>query len=270
MTNELQLFNFESKDVRVIKRGEDVWFIASDISNILGYSQTQAMLKRLDDDEMIKIEPSILDDTNSMARLVTIVNESGLYNAILGSKMPNAKKFKKWVTSEVLPDIRKHGMYMNDNLLEKTLADPMFMVGLLTNYNEEKKKRAELEVQNKQLSNKIIEDKPKIDVYDAWLDVNGYCSISEFGKKINIGRNTLFEKLRQMKILMSSPSKKNLPYDRYMKYFKVVDDVKNGRPVRITLLNKQGCVWLHKKLQQEKEKLEPLELDYVANQKIDL
>lgn len=266
MSNELQLFNFGNQEVRVIKIENDVWFVAKDVTDVLGFSDSAQMSRILDEDE----KNSYPVQYAGQVRNLVVISESGLYSAILRSRKPEAKQFKKWVTSEVLPDIRKHGMYMNDNLLEKTLADPMFMVGLLTNYNEEKKKRAELEVQNKQLSNKIIEDKPKIDVYDAWLDVNGYCSISEFGKKINIGRNTLFEKLRQMKILMSSPSKKNLPYDRYMKYFKVVDDVKNGRPVRITLLNKQGCVWLHKKLQQEKEKLEPLELDYVADQKIGL
>lgn len=264
--NELQLFNFEEQEVRVVKKGEDVWFVAKDISDVLGFKDSYQMSRILDEDE----KDSYPSQYEGQVRNLVIISESGLYSAILRSKKPEAKQFKKWVTSEVLPNIRKFGMYMTDNLLEKTLADPNFMIGLLTNYNEEKQKRAALEAQNKQLSEKIIEAKPKLDIYDAWLDASGHCSIGEFGKKIGIGRNTLFEKLRQMKILMSSGVRKNLPYERFMKYFKVIDDVKNERPVRITLLNKEGCVWLHNKLKKEKEKLETLEVDYVADQKIGL
>ncbi len=85
-----------------MKDGEP-WFVAKDISGILGYSETSKMLRRLDDDEMQKIAPPKMGDANSMVREIAIINESGLYNAVLGSSKPNAREFRKWVTGEVLP-----------------------------------------------------------------------------------------------------------------------------------------------------------------------
>lgn len=133
MTNELQLFNFGNQEMRVIKIENDVWFVAKDVADVLGFSDSAQMSRILDEDE----KNSYPVQYAGQVRNLVIISESGLYSAILRSRKPEAKQFKKWVTSEVLPDLRKHGMYMNDNLVEKTLADPMFMVGLLTNYNDE-------------------------------------------------------------------------------------------------------------------------------------
>ena len=110
--NEIQIFN--NKDfgsVTTLEKDGEPWFVAKDISEILGYSETSKMINRLDDDEKMKIAPTVLGDANSMARYYTIINESGLYEAIFGSKMPQAKAFKKWIKTEVLPAIRKTGSY---------------------------------------------------------------------------------------------------------------------------------------------------------------
>lgn len=118
---EIQIFSFQNCEVRVIE-GEngEPWFVAKDVAEILGYSETAKMLRRLDEDECKKIEPPEMGGTNfsSMAREITIINESGLYNAVLGSTKPEAKAFKKWVTSEVLPSIRKHGAYVTEPVLD--------------------------------------------------------------------------------------------------------------------------------------------------------
>ena len=123
MNNELKVFeNVEFGKIKVVELNDDIWFVAKDIAEILEYSETSKMLRRLDDDEMLKIEPTILGDSaKSMAREITLINESGLYNAVLGSKKPNAKAFKKWITSELLPTLRKTGGYVaNEDLFVNT------------------------------------------------------------------------------------------------------------------------------------------------------
>ena len=107
--NELQLFQFEGSNIRTILINDIPYWVAKDVADILQYNETSIMLRRLDDDETMKIEPTEIVGANSMAREITIINESGLYNAIIGSKLPKAKAFKKWITSELLPQIRKTG-----------------------------------------------------------------------------------------------------------------------------------------------------------------
>lgn len=109
MGSELAVFDFNGMGVRVIKdSGGEPWFVAKDIAEILGYTDTQAMTRRLDEDEI----SSCTDKSSGQGRRITIINESGLYNAILGSNKPEAKSFKRWVTREVLPEIRKTGAYV--------------------------------------------------------------------------------------------------------------------------------------------------------------
>lgn len=115
--NEISIFHFQGSEVRIVNVDDEPWFVAKDVAEILGYSETAKMLRRLDEDECKKIVPPEMGGANfsSMAREITIINESGLYNAALGSTKPEAKAFKKWVTSEVLPSIRKHGGYIAAN-----------------------------------------------------------------------------------------------------------------------------------------------------------
>lgn len=105
----------------------------------MGYSRaTKAIQDRVDeeDKDVVPIQDSIGRMQNT-----PIINESGLYSLIIGSKLPSAKKFKRWVTSEVLPSIRKHGAYMTDNALEQAIANPDFMIGLLQNLKKEKEEK---------------------------------------------------------------------------------------------------------------------------------
>ena len=108
--NEIQIFNFHNNDVRVININNEPWFVAKEIAAILGYSETAVMNRRLDDDEKTNLQ--IPQVGSNYTTNITIINESGLYNAVLGSTKPEAKAFKKWVTSEVLPSIRRTGGYI--------------------------------------------------------------------------------------------------------------------------------------------------------------
>ncbi|OAA91465.1 BRO family protein [Clostridium ljungdahlii] len=160
MENNLVVFNNEQFGaVRTVAMNNEPWFVAKDVADILGYSQTQAMLKRLDEEDFMS---SKLDGMNMLS---TIINESGLYSAILGSKKPEAKKFKRWVTAEVLPTIRKNGMYITDKLLD----DTDFLVKTVARLAEERKARLLLEQQNAEKTALIEEQKPKIDYFNAFM-----------------------------------------------------------------------------------------------------
>lgn len=103
--NELQIFNFENREIRTQIIDDEPWFIAKDVAFVLGYSETNAMTKRLDEEDTISAKLS------GMNMRSILINESGLYTAVIGSTLPNAKRFKRWVTNEVLPSIRKTGGY---------------------------------------------------------------------------------------------------------------------------------------------------------------
>ncbi|WP_229595007.1 BRO family protein [Rossellomorea vietnamensis] len=136
-----KMFNYNENPVRTIVQGETIYFVAKDVCNLLEIAKNRDAVSRLDDDE----RGSVLVDTLGGKQTVTAVNESGLYSIIFTSRKEEAKKFKKWVTSEVLPTVRKHGVYMTDDVLEKTITDPDFMIDLLTSLKAEKQKRLKAE-----------------------------------------------------------------------------------------------------------------------------
>lgn len=133
--------------IRMVMVDDEPWFVAKDISDKLGYAQTSNMMKRIDDEDF---KSSVLDGMNMKSLLI---NESGLYSAIIGSKLPSAKQFKHWVTSEVLPSIRKHGAYATKDTIDKIISNPDYGIMLLQNLKEEREKREEAERRNAILSN---------------------------------------------------------------------------------------------------------------------
>lgn len=132
--------------IRMVMVDDEPWFVAKDISDKLGYAQTSNMMKRIDDEDS---KSSVLDGMNMKSLLI---NESGLYSAIIGSKLPSAKQFKRWVTSEVLPSIRKHGAYATKDTIDKIISNPDYGIALLQSLKEEREKREEAERRNAILS----------------------------------------------------------------------------------------------------------------------
>ena len=127
---DLQIFNSpEFGAIRTIEKDGEPWFVGKDVAAALGYKEpTKAAREKVDDDDkgVSKI------DTPSGIQEMTIINESGLYSLVLSSKLPTAKKFKRWVTNEVIPSIRKHGAYMTPETLEKVLLSPDTLMQLLS------------------------------------------------------------------------------------------------------------------------------------------
>lgn len=133
--SNLKIFtNPEFGSIRVIEKDGEPWFVATDVCQILDLTNPTMVLSRLDEDERSKLNLGRQGEAN-------VVNEYGLYNLILGSRKPEAKVFKRWITHEVIPSIRKHGMYMTDEVLEKTLNNPDFLIDLLQAYKKEREEK---------------------------------------------------------------------------------------------------------------------------------
>lgn len=152
---------------------------------------------------------------------MTFVNESGLYSLIFGSKLETAKQFKLWVTSEVLPTIRKHGMYATAEKIEQMLQDPENMIKVLTTLKEEREQRIAAEAKAAQLQAINDEQKTKVVFADAVIGSEGACLISELAKilaqnGVKVGGNRLFEWMRENHYLGSSGAFYNKPNQRYV------------------------------------------------------
>jgi len=244
---KIELFkNNEFGAVRVLKDEScEPWFVAKDVAVILGYKRPADAVRQLvdEDDKGVGKIPT----PGGMQEMV-IINESGLYSLILNSKLPQAKKFKRWVTSEVLPNIRKHGLYATDEIISKTLENPDFMIELLQNLKKEKLKRKELE-------KKVIELKPKAFFADVVSNAEDAILIRDFAKLISkddfsIGEKRLFKWLRENGYLM----KDNKPYQKYvdMGIFKVIErsrtDDKGTKIFHTTKITGKGQIYLQKKI----------------------
>ena len=210
--NDLQIFkNEQFGEIKTIIEDGQPWFIARDVCGNLGISNTAMALSRLDTNEK---GVSSIDTLGGNQKVLTI-NEYGLYSLILSSKKPQAKQFKKWVTSEVLPTIRKHGAYMTDNTIEKALTDPDFLIKLATNLKDEKLKRLEAE-------KKIELQQPKVVFADAVSTSNTSILVGDLAKilkqnGIDVGANRLFERLRKEGYLIRRKGTDyNMPTQRSM------------------------------------------------------
>ena len=156
MNNQLQIFNNqEFGQIRTLFIENVGWLVGKDITDILGYSNSSDALKNhVDEDDKKKIAFSDYPQFGNKGAV--LINESGLYSLILRSNLPKAKKFKRWVTSEVLPSIRNYGAYMTENTLEKALTSPDFLIQLATNLKEEQEKRRLLEEEKERNAPKVI------------------------------------------------------------------------------------------------------------------
>ena len=152
---DLKIFNNEEfGQVRtIIDENSEPWFVGKDVAKALGFTNTRDAIRTHVFEEDKGVD---LVDTLGGRQKMTIVNESGLYALVFGSQLEDAKKFKHWVTSEVLPAIRKHGAYMTDGVIERTLTDPDYLIMLATNLKEEKAKRALAEAQNEKNKPKVL------------------------------------------------------------------------------------------------------------------
>ncbi len=243
---DIQIFNSkEFGDVRALELNGAPWFVGKDVAEALGYgagkSLANAVSKHVDEEDKGVTEMM----TPGGVQKVIIINESGLYSLVLSSKLPSAKKFKHWVTSEVLPAIRRHGAYMTEEALEKAITEPDFLIKLATNLKEEKEKRLEAERQ-------IEADRPKVTFANA-VNVSkdgmllGMLAKLLHQNGVDIGQKRLFQWMRDKGYLMKNGTDKNMPTQksRELGLFKVKEraiDNPDGsvRLTRTTLVTGKG------------------------------
>lgn len=210
--NEIKVFeNKQFGSVRSILKDGEPWFVAADVCRALELTNTPKALERLDADEKMTITSS---DSHSGqrggAQSMNIVNEPGLYALVLGSRKPEAKAFKRWITHEVIPAIRKHGGYLTPEKVEEALLNPDVLIRLATELKDEREQRRALEGQ-------IAEDKPYTGFGRAIAASSDAILVREFAKLANnagipIGQNRLYRWLRANSYLMQD----NKPYQRYV------------------------------------------------------
>lgn len=174
---ELQVYkNAEFGSVRTTTIGGQPYFVGKDVAGILGYANTRkALIDHIDEEDKDDVT---IRDAIGRNQTMTAINESGLYSLILSSKMPNAKKFKRWVTNEVLPAIRKHGLYVTDDLI----ANPDLAIAAFTALKEEREKNKELMAAVAIGQQQIAEMKPKATYYDVVLKCRDAVNISVIAK----------------------------------------------------------------------------------------
>jgi anti-repressor protein len=176
--NGIQIFqNAEFGSVRTADINGVPYFVGKDVAEILGYSNTRkALLDHVDEED--KTDGVTIRDSIGREQAPVLINESGLYSLILSSKMPNARRFKRWVTSEILPTIRKHGVYATDELI----ANPDLAIAAFTALKEEREKNRLLEQTTAVQKQQIAEMKPKASYYDVVLNCKDLISTSTVAK----------------------------------------------------------------------------------------
>lgn len=243
--NEIQIFNFNDNQVRVIEKDGEPWWVAKDVCDYFGDSNYRRQTAGLDEDEKGVSQINTPGGIQSM----TVINESGLYSLLFAMQPEKARgvsdeyiverqekiqAFKRWVTHEVIPSVRKHGAYMTPETIEKTLLNPDFIIGLAQNLKAEQQKNA-------QLTAKVEQDAPKVLFADSVSASNTDILIGELAKLLKqngyeIGQNRLFEQLRADGFLMKTGSSRNMPTQKAMEMglFRVQEATVNkpdGTPV---------------------------------------
>lgn len=191
--NNLQIFkNEEFGEVRTLELNNEPWFVGKDVAEILGYENGSRDINRHVEKED---RQNYQNGTFESNRGMTIINESGLYSLILSSKLPTAKRFKHWVTSDILPAIRKHGAYMTPDKIEEILLNPDTIIGLAQELKDERALR-------NRLQNKAETDRPKVIFADAVSVAHTTILIGDLAKLlkqngVSIGAKRLFQWLRE-------------------------------------------------------------------------
>lgn len=214
--NEVKLFRNEAfGEIRTVTINNEPYFVGKDVAEVLGYAKARnAIATHVEQDDALKW--GVIDEKGRTQETI-LINESGLYSLILQSKLPKAKQFKRWVTSEVLPSIRKHGLYAKDELLD----DPDIWITVLKELKKEREEKKRLQEQTSRQHKQIEEMKPKAIFADAVSASDNTILIGELAKILkangyNTGQKRLFERLRQDGYLMKRGSDKNMPTQKAM------------------------------------------------------
>ena len=246
---------FEGHNVRIVGSEANPLFVLTDVCKVLEIGNARQVKTRLEDGV---ISNDVILDSMNRPQEVTVINEDGLYDVILDSRKPQAKRFRKWVTSEVLPSIRKHGGYLTPEKVEEALLNPDTLIRLATDLKEERQKRIDAE--------QIVEaQKPKVLFADAVSTSETSILIGQLAKLITqnghaIGQNRLFQWLRQNNYLGRSGQHYNEPTQYAMErgWFEVKERTVNNpdgsvRITRTTKVTGKGQVYFINKFLNQQE-----------------
>lgn len=201
MSNDIQPFTYKDHAVRVVTIDSEPWFVLADLCKVLDITASGRLAKRIDKD----MRQTHTLETAGGRQQMTIVSEAGMYEVIIRSDKPEAATFRRWITSEVLPSIRKHGGYLTDEKIEDILTDPDTIIQLATQLKAERSQRLALEQRQRILT-------PKAHAFDLWLSTNADYSVAQIAKALHkagatrlmvdgrdrsMGRNNLMNWLRR-------------------------------------------------------------------------
>lgn len=228
------------KDFKIYGTIENPLFLASDVADWIEHTNPRSMIRKVDEEE--KVVNNVY--TPGGIQESWFLTEDGLYEVLMQSRKPIAKQFKKEI-KQILKDIRKYGMYMTTENLEKFMSDPDNWITMLSEYKKEKEGRIKAE----QL---IEEQKPKVEAYDELMDDSSLLSINDVAKEVGIGEYKLFEFLRQYSVLFYNQDKYNIPYERFRKEgkFVVKERQQNGRYYPTTYATPKGLDYIRKLLKK--------------------
>ena len=204
--NNLQIFNFKNNEVRTIENNNEPWFCLKDVCGILEIKNPTDVAKRLNEKGVTRY------NLGSRSGETNFINESNLYKVIFQSRKAEAEEFTEYVTGTILPTIRKHGAYMNEQTLEQALTNPDFLIKLATELKEEQQKRKELELRNSQLmvDNQIMA--PKADYFDELVERHLLTNIRETAKELKVKEKEFIQFLLDKKYLYRDKKGKLVPY----------------------------------------------------------
>lgn len=213
-------------------RDGEPWFVAADVCKALEVEQVTNAVRRLDDDEKALISIKGVSRGNDQA---TVINEAGLYSLVLSSRKPEAKTFRRWITHEVIPSIRKHGMYATPAIVEAMLADPDFAITLLTNLKQERAARLAAESQN-------LIMQPKANYYDKIVEHDVNLGLRQFIKERGLKQKKFIDYLLDNKYLYRDKRGTLIPYAEYIDKLFVVKEyvADNGYGGIQTLITPEG------------------------------
>lgn len=253
----LQIFNNKQfGNIRVAKTdNNEPLFCLADVCNIL--SLRQGDVRQRLEDGLVSTQP--IEDSLGRMQNANFVNEDGLYDVILDSRKPEAKQFRKWVTSEVLPSIRKHGAYMNASVIEKALTDPDTIIQLATNLKEERRQREILQ-QRSEIQEKVIkENTPKVKYFNEVLQSESTYTTTQIAKELGMGAPTLNRTLNDLKVQY----KQNGTWLLYQKYqsknftktktYTYTSDDGQTKTSMQTVWTEEGRLFIHKLIKSKSE-----------------
>ena len=267
MSNALQVFKYQQKEIRTLEIDGEAWFAGKDIAEALGYTKNTRKAIRDHVDERDRKPLSKLAEAQNVPPLnggyadMVMINESGMYSLILSSKLPSAKEFKHWVTSEVLPSIARHGMFMTDKAMDAFKNDPEAFNLLLKQYVAEQEKNRELQKRINQTAGYTVLGQIVMARNDAFTFQEAAQFLCEHG--FDIGQNRLFKYCREKKLLCSRRGRQwNHPLQSAVARGLLNIQVSGDKRARtITMILPRGLQYLANELSKEFYPIFALEID---------